>query len=304
MIRTVLSVVLGLLALSFPFLPLGAQSAFMLQIANFTVITAVLSLSWDILARTGQLSLAHAAFYGIGAYTYTILMAQSAPWWLAVLVSGLMAGLLSLILGAVTLRLQGMYFAIATLAFTEVIKTVIQNLPEKFAGGSTGMLVPGLFNGQPTAQYYAAVVLLAVTLLVSIWVRNSKLHYAFTAIRQGEQVARVLGVSANRYKLLAFFISSVLAGFAGVLYASKTFFIIPAETFSLSVSVSSLTTAIFGGLYTTLGPVIGSVILITLEELLRLKIPNGYLVVYGVMLVLTILYLPRGIMGLLERKKP
>ncbi|MBB6098856.1 branched-chain amino acid transport system permease protein [Deinobacterium chartae] len=301
----VLGGLLAVLAVLFPLLPFGPRAEFATQTAIFTLIIATLALSWDLLARTGQLSLAHAAFYGIGAYTFALL-AKYGPAWMTwpveMLLAALVAALFSLLLGMATLRLSGMYFAIATLAFSEVVKTVIQNLPESIAGGANGMLVEPLLGGQTRAQYYLALGVLLLAVLTSLWVRASRLHYAFTAIRQGEEVARVLGVASTPYKLLAFFLSSFLAGLAGVLYAGKTFFIIPTDTFSLSVSVTALTTAIFGGLYTTLGPVIAAAVLTVIEELLKLRIPNGYLVVYGLILILTILFLPRGLMGLGRKK--
>ncbi|WP_104990239.1 branched-chain amino acid ABC transporter permease [Deinococcus sp. NW-56] len=291
-----------LLALVFPFLPLGERAEYLLQIAFFTLVAGVLALSWDILARSGQVSLAHAAFYGLGAYGFALL-SKVMPWFLAMPVAALIAGLISLILGAVTMRLSGMYFAIATLAFTEVVRTIIQNLPEATAGGANGLLVPALLGGNARAQYFLAFGILLFTALVSLAIRRSRLHHAFAAIRQGEETARVLGVSVVKYKLLAFFISSFLAALGGVLYAGKTFFINPLETFSLANSIAPLTTSIFGGLYTTLGPILGATVLRVAEEILHAYIKNGYLVVYGLVLMLSILWLPRGLMGLFKRGK-
>ncbi|WP_240730755.1 branched-chain amino acid ABC transporter permease [Deinococcus sp. S9] len=291
-----------LLALVFPFLPLGARAEYLLQIAFFTLVAGVLALSWDILARSGQVSLAHAAFYGLGAYGFALLV-KVLPWFVAMPLSALLAALISLILGAVTLRLSGMYFAIATLAFTEVVRTIIQNLPESVAGGANGLLVPALLGGNARAQYFLAFGVLLFTALVSLAIRRSRLHHAFAAIRQGEETARVLGVQVVRYKLLAFFISSFLAALGGVLYAGKTFFINPLETFSLANSIAPLTTSIFGGLYTTLGPILGATVLRVAEEGLHASVKNGYLIVYGLVLMLSILWLPRGLMGLLRRRK-
>ncbi|MFB9993771.1 branched-chain amino acid ABC transporter permease [Deinococcus oregonensis] len=289
------------LALVFPFLPLGDRREFLLQIGFFTLVAGIMALSWDLLARSGQVSLAHAAFYGLGAYGYALLLKAGLPWEAAMPLAALLAGLLSLLLGAVTMRLSGMYFAIATLAFTEVVRTVIQNLPEGVAGGANGLLVPALLGGNSRGQYLLALALLLLTVGVSLAVRLSKLHHAFAAIRQGEETARVLGVSVVRYKLAAFFLSSVLAALAGVLYAGKTFFISPLDTFSLANSISPLTTSIFGGLYTTLGPILGATVLRVAEELLHNTVKNGYLVVYGLVLMLSILWLPRGIVGLWRR---
>lgn len=290
-----------LLGALFPFLPLGDRAEYLLQIAFFTVVAGILALSWDILARSGQVSLAHAAFYGLGAYGFAILQKAGLAWWLAMPLAAVIAALVSLLLGAVTLRLNGIYFAIATLAFTEVTRTIVQNLPEGFAGGATGLLVPALLGGQARAQYFLALAVLLLAVIVSVLVRLSRLHYAFAAIRQGEEVARVLGVPVVRMKLVAFALSSFLAALAGVLYAGKTFFINPLDTFSVANSIAPLTTSIFGGLGTTLGPVLGAAVLRVAEELLHSHLQQGYLVVYGLVLILSILWLPRGLMGLLRR---
>ncbi|GAA5500319.1 hypothetical protein Dxin01_00039 [Deinococcus xinjiangensis] len=292
-----------LIALIFPLLPLGDKREFLLQIGFFILVSGVMALSWDILARSGQVSLAHAAFYGLGAYGYALLLKAGVPWLVAMPLAAIISGLFSVLLGAVTMRLSGMYFAIATLAFTEVVRTAVQNLPESVAGGANGMLVPALLGGNARGQYFFALGVLLLTVLVSLAIRLSRLHHAFAAIRQGEETARVLGVSVVRYKLLAFFISSVLAALGGVLYAGKTFFINPLETFSLANSIAPLTTSIFGGLYTTLGPILGATVLRIAEEVLHGAVKNGYLVVYGLVLILSILWLPRGIVGLLRRGK-
>lgn len=247
------------------------------------------------------MSLAHAAFYGLGAYGFALL-GKVVPWFVAMPVAALLAALISVVLGAVTLRLSGMYFAIATLAFTEVVRTIVQNLPDEVAGGANGLLVPALLGGNSRAQFYLALFILLLTVLASLWVRFSRLGFAFAATRQGEEVARVLGVPVVRFKLIAFALSSFLAALAGVLFAGKTFFISPGDTFSIATSIAPLTTSIFGGLYTTLGPILGAVVLRIAEEVLHNYIKQGYLVVYGLVLILSILFLPRGLMGLLRRR--
>ena len=207
-----------LLALAFPFIPFGDRTQFVQQIAVFVLSSATLALSWDVLARTGQLSLAHAAFYGLGAYSYALLATAGVPQLLAFLAAGVIAALASVLLGAVTMRLQGMYFAIATLAFAEVIKTIVNQL--SFTGGPQGYLVPALLGGDFLSVYYLGLGVLVVLILISSFILRSKLGFAFTAIRQGELVARVLGVDVTRYKLLAFVISSFFVGLTGAFVAS------------------------------------------------------------------------------------
>lgn len=295
----------------------GKVAVSYLSILTSAMSLAVLALSWDILARTGQLSLAHAAFFGAGAYTTAILVKLSdSPLWVGIPLGGLVAALLALALGSVTLRLRGIYFAIATLAFAEVLKAVVQQLPTTIAGGAAGINVEPLFRpvfvpgemerweiaflrNEGYFLVYAGVLVL--TILVSLWLEHSRLRSAFTAIRTNEEVAAVMGVRAARYKLLAFAVSSLLVGLLGAVAAHRVGSVIPDETFGIGTTVLALVTPIFGGLYTTLGPILGAGVLSGLEETLRRTFEDGYLIGYGVVLVGSILFMPKGLVGLFAR---
>ncbi|RIH85834.1 urea ABC transporter, permease protein UrtC [Calidithermus terrae] len=297
----ILAGVLLLFALILPALPLGSWQPFALDTAQFAFLLSGLALSWDLLARTGQLSLAHGAFFGLGAYT-AALTAPALGTLPALLAGGAVAAAGSFLLGLTTLRLHGMYFAIATLAFSEVMRTFV--LKAGFTGGSIGMIVAPPFDGRyPLGGYYLAVAVLGLCVLTSYLVSRSRLSYAMAAIRQGEAVARVLGVPVVRVKLVAFLLSSALAGLAGGVYGMKTLFLSPYDAFSLGRAVEALVIPIFGGLYTTTGPLVGGLLLVGLETWLRLRIGEGYLVVYGVLLILAILFLPRGLVGWFSRRR-
>ncbi|MBF6596399.1 MAG: branched-chain amino acid ABC transporter permease [Thermaceae bacterium] len=287
--------ILGLV-LVFPVFPLGRWQAFTLDTAQFAFIVTVLALSWDLLARTGQLSLAQGAFFGLGAYAAG-LSAPALGTIGGLLLGAAVAALSSLLLGLATLRLQGIYFAIATLAFSEVMRTLV--LKAEFTGGATGLPVAPAFGGSwVLGGYYLAAAVLVLGVLTSLWVGRSRLSYAQAAARQGEAVARVLGVAVVRVKLLSFLLSSALAGLAGGVYAMKTLFLSPYDAFGLGRAVEALVIPIFGGLYTTLGPLLGGLLLVALETWLRLEIKDGYLVVYGLILILAILFMPKGLVGL------
>lgn len=290
-------------ALLVPWMPAGGYQQYVVQVATFVLINAAVALAWDIQARTGQLSLAPAAFFGLGAYTYTMAALRGVPLWLAFALGPLAAAAVSLVLGVITLRLQGLYFAIATLAFAEVVKVVFKGLPVELTGGAVGLTAPPLLGGHQTGLYYLGLAVLLVTVGASLAVRHTRLHYAFTAIRQGELTARVLGVRVVQVKMLAFVLSASLIGLVGAYATSRLFFVIPDDTFGIGISVSALATAIFGGVYTTAGPVLGALILRTLEEGLHILLRQGYLVVYGVILMVVILYLPGGLVGLLTRRR-
>jgi branched-chain amino acid transport system permease protein len=288
-----------------------------LSIATNALSLAVLALSWDILARTGQLSLAHAAFYGAGAYTTAMLLKHaSLPMWWGIPLGGLVAIAFAVVLGALTLRLRAIYFAIATLAFAEVLKAVAHHLPTSIAGGNAGMNVAPLFRPVFVAgemerwelaflrnegYFYVYAGLLAVTVLASIVLQRSRLRHAFIAIRTNEDVAGVMGVRPARVKLLAFTVSSFCVGMLGAVEAHRIGSVLPDQSFSVATTVLALVTPIFGGLYTTLGPIVGALGLSSVQELLRRTFDDGYLIGYGVVLVLSILFMPRGVVGLVGR---
>lgn len=284
-----------ILAAVFPFWANRSQPYY-LQIAINVIIFAVLALSWDILARTGQLSLAHAAFYGLGAYTSALLTLRAGvPVVIAIILGGVVAMGAAGALGVLTLRLRGIYFAIGTLAFSETLRVTTNQL--RFTGGATGLVAPPLLGGQRVPQYLAILSVLVLVILVSWLVNRSRLHFAFTAIRTNEDVAATMGVDVVRYKVLAFVISAFFAGITGAYYAHVFLFISPIEVYSLAVSVGALVAPIFGGLYTTVGPVVGAVALRVGEEILRSAIRGGYLIIYGLILAAVILYMPRGLAG-------
>ena len=293
----------------------GRASVSYLSLGINALVLATLALSWDLLARTGQLSLAHAAFTGAGAYSTAILLRMAdVPLWLGIPLGGVVAALLALALGSVTLRLYGIYFAIATLAFTEVLKTVVQELPTKIAGGAPGMNVTALFRpalapgmerwelafvrNQGYFWVYAALLLVAV--VISVFIQRSRLRSAFTAIRTNELVAGVMGVNPARLKLLAFVLSSFVAGTLGAVEAHRLGSVSPDGAFAVSTTVLALVTPIFGGLYTTVGPILGALVLAGLEETLKRTFADGYLIGYGIVLVASILFMPRGLVGLLS----
>lgn len=287
-----------LVVAALPWLGLSADRYLML-LANVMLIFMTMALSWDVVARTGQLSLAHGAFFGLGAYVVGIAhRSWSFPPLGGLVVAAVVAGIVAAGLGLVTLRLRGIYFAIATLAFAEVLRTVALQLPD-LTGGTVGISMPPLFDGDRVASYYLIGGVFVLALLVSIGVRRSRLHYAVTAIRENETVAQVMGLDVVRVKVSLFTASAVLAALAGGFYMPFITHTDPADAFDIGRSVASLVFPIFGGLYSTAGPVIGTVLLRSLEEYLRVTPPwkEGYQVVYGLVIVVAVLFLPRGIIG-------
>jgi len=294
-LRWVASAAVLAAAVAFPFWASRAEPYY-LQIAINVVIFAVLALSWDLLARTGQLSLAHAAFYGLGAYTSALLTLRSGlPVPAGILLGGLLAVVVAGGLGILTLRLRGIYFAIATLAFSETLRVTTNQL--RFTGAATGLVVPPLLGGGRVAQYLVILGILLLVIAISAFVNRSRWRYAVTAVRANDEVAATMGVNVVQVKVAAFMVSAFFAGITGAYYGHVFLFISPIEVYSLAVSVGALVAPIFGGLYTTAGPVIGAAVLRVGEEILRTTIRSGYLIIYGLILAVVILYMPRGLAG-------
>ena len=249
---------------------------------------ALLALSIYLTLSCGMLAIANAAFMGIGAYTSAVLtMTYGLPFPLALLAGMVAPALMAFVIGKPTLRLSGVYLAMATLAFGEVVRIALLNA-ESVAGGALGL------NGiaQSTQWWHVAVALL-VTLALLWRLRRSKVGRAFESIKEDETAAGLMGIDVAAHKMLAFVLGGAIAGLAGGLNAHLTFFIGPNE-YGFDRAVDILTMTILGGINSLVGPVVGALILTLLPELLR-SFKDFRLVVNGIILVLIVLFLPKGI---------
>ena len=271
-----------------------------LTVAAF--LAMILASSWYILARTGQVSVGQAGLFGIGAYTAALLYKwiHLSPV-LGMFAGGLIAVIVAAFLGTLTLRLRGIYFSITTIAFAEAL-SVIWLMTPGFAGGAMGLSTPPLFGGNREQAYYLVLALLALVILTVWLIQATRLNFAFTAIRENEEVANVIGINPTRYKVLAFMISAFFTGFAGGFYSHYNTYIIPYEVFGLGISIACLVMPIFGGLYTIAGPVIGTIVIKSIEEYLRVTVSYGHQIAYGLILVVVVLFMPEGLVGLWRRK--
>ncbi len=250
-------------------------------------VNAMLALSIYITLSCGLLSLANAAFMGIGAYAAAMLTMQAdVAFPLALLAAAVLPALVALIIGIPTLRLSGVYLAMATLGFGEVVRVVVLNLD--VTGGPMGL------NGIPLkTEWWHIVLLLALTLFVLARMRRSKIGRAFEAIKADEVAAQLMGINVAGYKLLAFVTGAVIAGVAGGLNAHYTFTIGPGN-YAFENAVDILTMAVFGGTVNLIGPTLGATILTVLPEVLR-EFKHFRLAFNGLILIVVILYLPKGI---------
>jgi branched-chain amino acid transport system permease protein len=262
------------------------------SLVSFVGINAILALSIYVPLSAGLLSVGTAGFMSIGAFTATLLTMQArAPYALAVAAGGVTAAAAGLVLGVPVLRLRGVYLAIATIGFGEIVRIVFLNVP--FTGGALGI------NGIPriTEWWHIAIVLLV---LVYLFARmpGSKMGVALAAIREDEIAARASGVEVTRYKTMAFVLGAAIAGVAGGLSAHLTFFISPNE-FSFALAVNTLVYAVVGGTAAFVGPILGAAIITLLPELLRVTGITAGAIRFGVnglILLLVILFLPNGLL--------
>jgi len=279
---------------------------------NFLILvmmSAQLGVAWNILGGyAGQVSFGHAAFFGIGAYTSTLLLIQfGVSPWIGMVAGGTVAMIFALLIGWPCFKLKGHYFAIATIAVAEILQVVFTNWTS--VGSAVGLSLPmqqeGLkafvFNASKLPYYYIALGLLIGTVLAARTIERSFLGHYFRAIKDEPEAARSVGVNLTRYKLVAISVSSFLTAAGGTLYAQKELFIDPASVMATSLSVKIALASILGGVGSLFGPVIGAGILTSIEEVTR-QIFGGSgrgtdLILYGLIILVVAVYYPNGIVG-------
>lgn len=275
-----------------------------LHLLILILVNVVIASSWNILVWTHQISLGHAAFFGIGAYTAALAFnAWHLPVYLDMFLGGILASVGALIIGVICLRMAPWALAIATLAFSEALKILVIMTPS-FTEGAEGVAIDPLFGSGEGARikaYYLVLAVAFLTVLVAWALKRSRFYYAFTAIHDDELAANMMGINPTRYKVLAFTISAFFVGVVGSYYAHYISYIDPHAAFNIHISVEAQIMPLMGGLYTVAGPVAGAFILTFLGEYLRITVKTGYLIVYGIILVVVIFYFPRGLMGLVEK---
>ncbi len=268
------------------------------SLINFLGINSLLALSLYLTLAAGQLSLGSAAFAGIGGYTAGVLtMKLGVPYLPALAAGAVLAGLVGLIIGLPVLRLKGVFLAIATLAFGEVVRIAVLNID--ITGGAEGLV--GIPNITTTWGIYLS---LAIAGYAIAKLRRSRIGWCFESIREDETAASAMGINTTYYKTLSFVLGAVLAGFTGGLYAHLNYIITPRE-FGFTVAVDLLIYNIVGGIRVWYGPVLGAVLLTSLPEILRaIGITAGpiRMAVNGLILLLVILFLPNGLVSIFQRR--
>jgi len=301
----------GALAVIAVALPLLVSSTFAIDIFIRILLFAFIGVAWNLMGGYAkQLSLGHAAYFGLGAYTSTILLIRyGVSPWIGMLAGGIVAMLASLPIGALCFRLRGPYFAIATIATAQVLMLLFLKFRD-FAWGAEGTTMPNLGDAPLMMQfdskapyYYVVLVLLAVGLAITYWIERSWMGYYLVAVGEDEDAAEAIGVDALRIKRNIYLISAFLTALAGTFYVQYIYFIDPNTAFSFNVSVEAALVSIVGGIGTLWGPVIGTVLLEGTSALLQSWLGGGHggvqLTVYSLILIAVILYRPAGLIGIL-----
>jgi branched-chain amino acid transport system permease protein len=302
---------LAMLAAVLIALPLVVKSSFAIDIFIRVLLFSFIGVAWNLMGGYAkQLSLGHAAYFGLGAYTSTILQIDFgiSPW-IGMVAGGVVAMLASLPIGALCFRLRGPYFTIATIATAQVLMLIFLKFRD-LAWGAEGTTIPNLGNAPlmmqfdaKAAYYYIALGLLTLGLVITYRIERSWMGYYLVAIGEDEDAAEAVGVNAPRIKRNIYLLSAFLTALAGTFYTQYIYFIDPNTAFSFNVSVEAALVSIVGGIGTLWGPVIGTVLLEATSALLQSWLGSSLggvqLTVYSLILMAVILWRPTGLIGVM-----
>jgi branched-chain amino acid transport system permease protein len=314
--------------------PRFVESPYALHMMVLFFLAVIMGEAWNLIGGYGgQYSVGHAAYFGIGAYTVIVLLQSKgvAPWW-GLLPALLLAVVVAAIVGSITFRLRGPYFVLASIAVAEIFRLAALNW-KALTNGAEGILIsdipPLIIGGTVVTNfvskvpfYYMGLALAVTTVVVTVWFQGSKLGYYLQAIREDQDAANSLGIPLTFYKNVALGISAFFTAWAGALYGLYVGFVDPQTAGGLDISVQIVLTAIIGGIGTVLGPVVGAALLVALSEALRSNVltdllvgiglvdptsgigrflrenlSHAHMLIYGVLVALTILYMPDGVLG-------
>jgi len=285
----------------FPFV----GEAYWLRLGTTVLMYGVLAMSWNFIGgMAGYPSFAVAAFFGLGAYCGGVAQKFGVPALLAWGLAGAGALLFAALLGMALLRLRGHYFAIASLVVAEVLRELVNSATD-LTGGGMGLNLPvptqSSIDAQAAYFYDAMLGLAALTFAATMLTANSKLGFGLRCIQQNESAADMLGVNTTFYKVLAFMLSGVFVGVAGAIYASWVHYIEPPDVFDVLYSVKAIVMVLLGGAGSLFGPLLGAAVFLLLEELVWRRFLEVHTGVLGLLIVLLVLFLPKGLLTLSQR---
>jgi len=288
-------------------LPLTGIGTYWLHIFILVIMWSVIGMAWNLLGGyCGQVSFGHAAFFGLGAYTAGILYQKLgvSAWW-GIPLSVVVASAGALIIGFICLRLRGPFFALATLSMGVILRVTAENL-NWLTSGDLGIMIRERTWVDKTWYFYIILLIAAATYLSIRMIVKSKLGYYFVAIREDQDAAESLGINTTLYKTIALCMSAVFTGLAGAFYTSYMGYIDPKVVFALhDISIVAIMVVMVGGVATFGGPIVGAFIMVMLAEVIRSipKLGAAHHTLFGILLIVIIIYVPNGIVGDLPKLK-
>lgn len=293
-----------------------AGQPFVINLFVMILLYAYLGTAWNVLGGiTGQFSLGHVAYMGVGAYTSSILVIQyNVTPWIGMFAGAFLAVILSIIIGLPCFRLKSAYYAMATLAVAEAIRmlvTATSNIGPIQIKAGQGLMVPLLHNNpryfqflDKTHYYYVLLAFMVIALAIYTWITKNRLGFYFRAINASDEGAAALGISTRKYKQIAAAISAALTAIGGTFYAQYILYIDPVTVFGTNMCIMIVVMVIAGGIGRTFGPLIGSIVLTPIYVLFNAWLGGNFtgthLVIYGIVIVLILLYLPGGLLSLID----
>ena len=265
----------------------------LIQFGINALLLAVLAQGWNIIGGyAGYASFGNSVFYGLGSYGVAISMVQwELPFGVGLVFGVILAVLFAVLLGLPVLRLRGHYFAIATLALSQVMTAIVANV--ELAGQNIGLVLPPLNDDR--LFYELSLGLLVITTLTIFWMTRSRFGYGLIAIRENEEAAVVMGINTTLYKVTAFALSGIFSALAGGIHAYWITFLDPDSAFDIGINVKMIIMAVFGGAGTVLGPIVGAFSLSAVSELLASNVTSIAGLFFGVVIVAAVVFMPRGL---------
>jgi len=279
---------------------------FIIRFVTNTLMFAVLASAWNIIGGyTGYASFGNVVFLGIGAYVSAVLMEKGGfPFWVGFAASGFGAAVFAILIGLPVLRLKGHYFAIATLGVAEAMKALVDNL--EITEGNSGIYLPVMdlsVKSQYIFFYFMMMGVLILTLVITYIFLKRKLGYGLIAIREDEEAANSLGVNTTLFKVTSFALSGFFSGLAGSLYAYQQGFIKPESVFDVGVTIKMIVMAVFGGIGSILGPLLGALSIEIISEVLTNYFLIAHTLFFGAIVIFAIVFTPKGIMDIISGRK-
>ena len=257
----------------------------------------IITVSWTMFSGpTGYISLAAAAFFGVGVYTSAIL-GFALPLPVVIVIGGLVSAALALLVGSLTLRLKGIYFVMFTFGLVELLLHFVLWWEVNITG-TTGRVVPTVDNA---TVYYTLLLIFTALMVTTYFIRNSRIGLALQSIGEHEEAAAHIGINVTALKITIFAISAFYMGTAGAIMATRWTYIDPRIAFNPLISFLPVLMAIFGGMGQLYGPIIGAAFFTYLEEVLITRFPYYYMLIFGIIMIVAILYLPEGLVGLIQK---